>query len=56
MLVVMKKKRGDLIEVRCSACDGTGFQKVKQPKKPGRRIYPAICKVCHGKGRVNKSR
>lgn len=50
----MKKPRV-LTEVICPACDGTGVQKVEQPTKPGRRIYPAICKVCLGKGRVNKS-
>jgi DnaJ-class molecular chaperone len=40
-------------EVVCSACDGTGFPKVSQPAQPGRRIYPAPCKQCLGKGRIN---
>jgi DnaJ-class molecular chaperone len=39
-------------EIKCEACDGTGFPKVKQPTKPGKRIYPAPCKRCGGKGRV----
>jgi DnaJ-class molecular chaperone len=39
-------------EVKCPACEGTGFPKVKQPAQPGRRIYPAPCQKCAGKGRV----
>jgi DnaJ-class molecular chaperone len=40
-------------EIKCSACDGTGFPTVSQPKQPGRRIYPPPCKQCFGKGRIN---
>jgi hypothetical protein len=36
-------------EVKCEACDGTGFPKVRQPAKPGKRIYPAPCKRCAAK-------
>jgi hypothetical protein len=32
-------------EVRCEACEGTGFPRVKQPSEPGKRIYPP-CKKC----------
>ena len=40
-------------EVRCDACKGRGFQAVKQPRKiAGRRIYPAPCDKCAGKGRL----
>jgi DnaJ-class molecular chaperone len=39
-------------ETKCPACDGTGFIKVKQPTQPGRRIFPARCEECAGKGRV----
>jgi len=39
-------------EVDCPACDGTGFPKVRQPDQPGRKIYPAPCKQCLGKGRI----
>jgi DnaJ-class molecular chaperone len=39
-------------EVKCSACDGTGYPAVAQPKQPGRRIYPPPCKLCSGKGRI----
>ena len=35
----------------CPACKGTGFQKVKQPRQPGRKIFPARCTNCFGKGR-----
>ena len=49
----MKKPREALSEVICPACDGTGFQKVEQPTKPGRKIYPATCKECLGKGRIS---
>jgi DnaJ-class molecular chaperone len=43
-------------EIDCPACDGTGFQKVKQPVRPGRKIYPAPCKECAGKGRIESPR
>ena len=45
----MKKPRP--IEVECEACKGTGFPPVQQPE-PGRRIYPAPCRECGGKGRM----
>jgi DnaJ-class molecular chaperone len=41
-----------LAERKCSACDGTGFPAVKQPVDPSRKIYPARCETCDGKGRV----
>ena len=50
----MKRPREVLTEVVCSACDGTGFQKVKQPTQPGRKIYPPKCTECCGKGRIKK--
>jgi DnaJ-class molecular chaperone len=37
-------------EHKCPACKGTGCPPVKQPKEPGRRIYPARCERCDGKG------
>jgi DnaJ-class molecular chaperone len=46
------KAEDRLPEVECSLCGGTGFPKVKQPGRPGRRIYPATCKECSGKGRL----
>jgi len=52
----MKKRREVLTEVVCPACDGTGFQKVGQPSEPARKIYPATCEECLGKGRTNKPR
>jgi DnaJ-class molecular chaperone len=39
-------------EQRCPACNGTGFPLVAQPDKPSRRIFPATCGGCMGKGRV----
>jgi DnaJ-class molecular chaperone len=42
-------------EMKCEACDGTGFPKVKQPPEPGRRIYPAPCRKCGGKGRIKET-
>jgi hypothetical protein len=45
----MKKPRP--IEFECEACKGTGFPPVRQPE-PGRRIYPAPCRKCGGKGRI----
>jgi len=47
------KAEDKLPEVKCH---GTGFPKVKQPVQPGRRIYPAPCKECAGKGRVASPR
>jgi DnaJ-class molecular chaperone len=39
-------------ELKCPACGGTGFPIVAQPAEPGRKIYPAPCKKCLGKGRL----
>ena len=39
-------------ERKCPACNGTGFPPVKQPAQPGRKIYPARCERCEGKGWV----
>jgi DnaJ-class molecular chaperone len=39
-------------EIDCDACGGTGFPPVAQPVQPGRRVYPAPCKKCGGKGRL----
>jgi hypothetical protein len=50
-----KRDRLTDTEVKCEACDGTGVQVVEQPKEPGKRVFPARCKVCGGKGRVPKS-
>jgi DnaJ-class molecular chaperone len=50
----MKKMREVLTEAICPVCDGTGLQKVKQPMQPGRKIYPAKCEECLGKGRIKK--
>jgi DnaJ-class molecular chaperone len=41
-----------LPEQHCPACDGRGIPAAKQPARPGRRIYPAPCKKCGGKGRI----
>src|ERR1700674_3736476 len=38
-----------MAEVKCPACGGTGFSAVEQPSQPGRKIFPAPCKECHGK-------
>jgi DnaJ-class molecular chaperone len=40
-------------EVKCSACDGTGYPAAAQPTTPGRKIFPPACKRCFGKGRVS---
>ena len=39
-------------ERQCPECNGTGSAKVKQPTRPGVRIYPARCNGCLGKGKV----
>jgi DnaJ-class molecular chaperone len=53
-LIAMKTPSEVLTEVVCPACDGTGFSKVTQPTQPGRKIYPAKCRECLGKGRIKK--
>jgi DnaJ-class molecular chaperone len=45
-------KKDAPLEVKCEACNGTGFPRVTQPVRPGRRIYPPPCKICGGKGRI----
>jgi DnaJ-class molecular chaperone len=45
----------DEIEIKCDACNGTGFPTVMQPVQPGKKIYPAPCKKCGGKGRIKKA-
>jgi DnaJ-class molecular chaperone len=42
-------------EYKCPACKGTGFSAVKQPTQPGRKIYPAECGKCGGKGRITEA-
>jgi DnaJ-class molecular chaperone len=48
----MKKKPAPF-EVKCEACNGTGFPPVVRLARPGRRIYPPPCTVCGGKGRIS---
>lgn len=52
----MKKPKADgaAPEIKCDACGGTGRPPVKEVA-PGRRIYPAPCTKCGGKGRLSKS-
>ena len=54
MNVNMRRMAEKLPERHCPACDGRGVPAVKQPSRPGRRIYPAPCKKCGGKGRIAK--
>jgi DnaJ-class molecular chaperone len=42
-------------EIKCPACDGTGFPTVTQPVQPGRQIYPRPCEECGGKGRITEA-
>ena len=39
-------------EYACGACMGTGYPAVVQPLQPDRRIYPAKCEACDGKGKI----
>lgn len=48
----MKKPTNSFTEMKCSACDGTGFPPVKKPAKPGVKVYPPPCSACAGKGRI----
>ena len=49
------KPKAASTEIRCPACDGTGFPAVAQPAKAGRKIFPPACKQCWGKGRVTQA-
>ena len=52
-MIVKRSKPNEISnEIPCPECDGSGFPAVMQPKEPGRKIFPAPCKHCHGKGRV----
>jgi DnaJ-class molecular chaperone len=51
----MKKRAPKPTEQKCPACDGTGFTPMAQPVQPNRRIYPAPCKQCGGKGRITEA-
>jgi hypothetical protein len=56
MMAMSKLKSTKLFtEIKCAACDGTGYPAVAQPKQPGRRIYPPPCKQCSGKGRIDSA-
>lgn len=39
-------------EIRCDVCKGTGLQAVTKAAAPGRRIFPAKCPKCAGKGQL----
>lgn len=49
----MKKVEFDAGEIKCDACDGSGYPPVKEVS-PGRRIYSGRCQKCGGKGRLTK--
>ena len=50
------KKPANPKEQKCPACEGTGCEPVTQPtQQPGRRIYPARCKECDGKGKTTNA-
>jgi hypothetical protein len=54
----MKRLKAEdaLLEVKCSACNGTGFPNVKQPVEPRRRIFPAPCREGGGARGVTRSK
>src|SRR5258708_35582735 len=49
---IMKRPKPKVPEVECPACGGTGLATVTQPIQPNQKIYPARCKQCLGKGRI----
>jgi len=51
----MKQLPANSTELKCPACDGTGFPKVTKAVPAGRKIYPAPCKKCSGKGRITET-
>ena len=47
------REKEPVSEQPCEACSGTGFAPVKaSPDDPMRRVYPARCAKCGGKGRL----
>jgi len=56
IIIMTRPEPKELVtEVECPACEGTGFPKVTQLVKPGRKIFPAPCKQCFGKGRLARA-
>jgi len=53
--IQMKKPSVKPTESNCPACNGTGYPVVMQ-LTPGRKIYPAPCKKCGGKGRISEAK
>jgi DnaJ-class molecular chaperone len=51
----MKRHKPEVTEVECPACEGTGFPVIKQPVQPGRKIFPAPCQHCFGKGKLPRN-
>jgi DnaJ-class molecular chaperone len=53
----MKRPKADQAapEIKCDACGGKGHPPAQQVAH-GRRIYPAPCKKCGGKGRLAPDR
>ncbi len=47
-----RKERSQSTGHNCPDCKGTGFEIMKQPTRPGIRIYPARCMKCLGKERL----
>jgi DnaJ-class molecular chaperone len=50
----MPKLSAKPTESKCPACKGTGSNAVKQPAQEDRRIYPARCERCDGKGWITR--
>ena len=45
-------KGSKIKEHTCPGRSGTGIAPVMQPVEPCRKIYPAKCEPCKGKGRI----
>ena len=46
----MKRDKEPAAEIKCPACEGTGFQRIKQPVQPGRRILSRAVREMCGQG------
>jgi len=51
----MKESKGDWIEDKCPACNGTGFEAVMKPVRLGSKLSPTPCPKCAGTGRKKKA-
>ena len=48
----MKRDENQLQKIKCPACEGTGFQRVKQPAQPAAESIPRRARNVWSEGRL----